>query len=560
MEALELAAEPATGSSLGGRTNYRLVTDSATTNAGTGHSTLAKKSQVVGIDLGMLTSCAAIYVPKTGPQVVSQGEGHPLYLRNMLWSAGKSVTIGADASAKRQIDPDKIFHSIQRWIGQKEIQRPFGEEIAPPEVLLAAVIRQVMNNASEASDNSSNAVITVPACYGQTHRRAIRNACQIAGIDLVQLLDKPLAAAITWIDLNGRLSENGPAKRAADDRLLVLQLTGAALDASVVHAHGRTVKQLGHCGHWKFGLQRWQHMLVQYLSEKLKDQTGKDIRTDVAAATRLQRTVEIAMNQLTSSSKVEVRFDWLGATIQQMVTQEGLARIAPDLTLSIQQCIATACAIGKTDLHEIDRVILSGSMMRMKSMQKIVTDVIPHDVEVTWMEKSDLARGAAIYARQLSSISVEEEMLPSAVACAGYDIALLAETPDSTQKRPKILIERGKPTPTSYSRTLRPKAIKGKNAALPSLQLIESSSIGEGNWLKLGRIDPSEAFPDLTPEDILQLRLEVDPSGILEASLAMPKSNQIATLPCSSDPGLTREVIARWRAWLEELLLTSGTH
>ncbi|MEM8734316.1 MAG: protein kinase, partial [Planctomycetota bacterium] len=347
IEELNLSAELATGSPLR-KGAFRLATDSPT-SAGQGMSTLAKKSQIICIDLGMLTSVAAYFDPTTGPQIIAQGDGNPQYLRNMLWSSGRSIKIGAEAASLRQVDPEKIFHSVQRFIGQNRIQRQFGGEVVPPEVIIAALIQRIVRNSSELTDGSHSVILTVPACYDQMHRRAIRNACRIAGVELVQLLDKPLAAALTWLDLHCRLADTSSTQKAADDRLLIVQLTGTGLDASVIHAHGTTAKQLGVCGHWKLGQQRWQHLLIQYFSETLKEKTGKDIRKDMAAATRLQRTVEIAMNQLTSSGKVEVRFDWQGAAIQQMVTQEGLIKIAPDLTLSIQQSIATSRAMANTD-------------------------------------------------------------------------------------------------------------------------------------------------------------------------------------------------------------------
>lgn len=552
LEELELTSEMASGASLR-KGAYRLAKDSPT-SAGHGMSTLAKKSQIVGIDLGMLTTTAAHYDPNTGPQIISQGEGNPLYLRNMVWSSGRSIRIGAEASALRQVDPEKIFHSVQRWIGQQEIQRPFGGKNVPPEVILAAMLRRVMDNSANVTDNSGSAIITVPACYDQMHRRAIRNACRIAGIELVQLLSKPAAAALTWLEVNCRLSDSRQVQRAADERLLVIQLSGTGLDASVLHAHGTTIKQLGTCGHWQLGQQRWQHLLVQYFAETLKEKTGKRIKKDVAAATRLQRTVEIAMNQLTTSSKVEVRFDWLGTSIQQMITQNGLTKIAPDLTLSLQQSIATACAIAKLDLAEIDRVLLAGSMMQMKVIQNIVTDVIPHDVEVTWMEKADLARGAAIQANSISSFERKHAILPQAVGGAAYDLALLAESPDSVKQRPKVLIEKGKPLPTSHARTIRPKVKDGQCSALPALQLIESSSLGTGNWLKLGRVDPASAFPQRKPDEALQLRLEVDESGILESSLVLANSNERIPLPATSDPEMTPGEIDGWREWLDAAL------
>ena len=187
---------------------YRLSTDSPT-RSGFSTSTLAKKSQIVAIELGLLSSGAAYCDPDTGPQLIAQDEGNPRYLRNMLWSQGKNIRIGAEAAELRQVDPGKIFHSVQRWIGQSSVQRPFGGELVPPEVIMGAILRQIMLNAAAATDATSSAIVTVPSCYGQLHRRAIRDACRIAGVELVQLLDKPLAAALSWLDLQYRLADPG---------------------------------------------------------------------------------------------------------------------------------------------------------------------------------------------------------------------------------------------------------------------------------------------------------------------------------------------------------------
>jgi serine/threonine protein kinase/actin-like ATPase involved in cell morphogenesis len=551
IEELSLSAELSSGSPLK-KGAFRLAKDTPT-SAAYGMSTLAKKSQIVCIDLGLLTSTAAYFDPETGPQVIAQGDGNPMYLRNMLWSNGRKVRIGAEASAQRQVDPDKIFHSVQRFIGQEKIQRKFGGELVPPEVILAALIRQVVNNSSEATEYSQSVIVTVPASYGQLHRRAVRTACQIAGVELIQLLDKPLAATLSWLDLHCRLADSDQTQIAADDRVLIVQLSGTGLDASIIHARGTTAKQIGVCGNWKLGQQRWQHLLVQYFSETLKQKTGKDIRKDVAAATRLQRTIEIAMNQLTSRGRVEVRFDWQGASIQQMVTEAGMSKIAPDLKVSIQKAIVGACSMANMDVAEIDRVLVLGSMMRMPSLQKIVRDTIPHDIEVTWLEKTDVARGAAIQANRLSSFSQRSRLSPKAVGCTSYDIAVITEV-NSAKLKPRVLIEKGKPTPTSHSRTIRPKVVDGVSSALPELQLIESSGLGSSSWLKLEHADPASLFPERADDEALQLKLDIDGNGILEGSLVRPSSGESVKLHDESGSTLGPEQIGHWHRWLAELM------
>ncbi len=185
-------------------TPLRVVSDSPT-SGGTSHSTVSKTMGTVAIDLGMLTSAVAYYDPKIGCSVV-QHPGSGRYVRNMLWSEGERVVIGAEAAELRQTQPDKVFHCLQRWIGLKQIERPFGGRMVPPEVLIAAMLRHLVNNSQASVPGASHVVLTVPAAYDQMHRQALANACQIAGLQLLQLVEKPLAATAAWIDTHLRLT------------------------------------------------------------------------------------------------------------------------------------------------------------------------------------------------------------------------------------------------------------------------------------------------------------------------------------------------------------------
>lgn len=530
------------------------------TSVALNRSTVAKRSQIVAIDLGMLASTAAYVDANLGPQIVPQGEGNAQHLRNMLWSSGKRIKIGAEALLKRQTHPEKVIHSLQRWIGTREVGWAFGGKKTPPEVLLAGILQQLMRNAASLTDKSDSAIITVPACYDQLHRRAIRNACRIAGIHLVQLLDKPLAGALSWLDVNSRLSPVKESQHAINAKLLFVHLGGTGLETSVIHARGLEVQQLGVGGSWKLGSLRWQNRLTDHLAARLKQATGCSIRDDVLAATRLQRTVELAMERLTRSAKVEIKFDWQGTSIQTAITQESFLQIAAELIPTIQEAIALACANAKTDIGEIDHILLAGSMLRMKPIQEIVKRTVPHNVQVTTLEKSDLARGAALQTQHYSSLIRSDLLKPRAIGCSVYDFGLLASSSSSGKTKPRILLEKSSTLPVSITRTLRPSSISGSHtAAFPMLQIIESSTVGSGNWLALGKVKPDELFPERVGSAPLQLRLEIDESGILETSLLWAEGNRQVRLPHTSDPTLSDHDIDVWREWLETTLLCADS-
>lgn len=521
-------------------------------------STLARKSQVVAIDLGMLVSTVAYFDPDLGPQVIPQGDGNTQHLRNMLWSSGKQIKIGTEAHALRQSHPDQVIHSLQRWIGAREVKWSLGGRHTPPEVLLAALLKQLMWNAAKATDGSDHAIVTVPSCYDQMHRRAIRNACRIAGINLVQLLDKPLAAALSWVDLNSRLSTFSGTQSAINAKLLFVHLGGTGLEASVLYASGLEVRQLGMCGSWKHGSLRWQNLLTEYFVTRLRDKTGKSIREDMAAATRLQRTVELAMDRLTRSSRVEVKFEWAGVAIEQTITQEGLVKIAPELRRAIEETVRTACVNAKTDIGEIDHILLAGSLMKMRPVQQIVKSCVPHRAAETEVERADFARGAAIQSGHFSSLTQSGTLHPRGIGCTAYDIALLAADPSTGKVVPRVLLERASSVPTSLNRTLRPNAVPLGSGFAP-LQIIESSSLGGANWLALGKVKPDELFPERQGSEPLQLRLEIDDSGILESSLAWNAGNRQVRLPHTSDPTLSDTEINHWQSWLDTALLCGGS-
>ncbi len=528
------------------------------TSAVVSQSTLAKKSQVVAIDLGMLVSTVAYFDANLGPQIVPQGEGNQQHMRNMLWSAGKQIKLGSEAVSLRQNHPDQVIHSIQRWIGSSQVEWSFAEKKTPPEVILAALLKTLICSAAAATEAGDSAIVTVPSCYDQMHRRAIRNACRIADINLVQLLDKPLAAGLAWLDVSSRLSFMPGTQTALNSKLLFVHLGGTGLEASILHAQGLEVRQLGCSGSWKLGSLRWQHRLTEYFVTRLQEETGRSIRDDKAAATRLQRTIELAMDRLTRSSRVELKFEWSGAAIQQTVTQEGLVKIAPELCAAIASTIREACANAKTDSGEIDHILLAGSLMQIQPIQQIVKRCIPHRASVTTLEKSDFARGAAIQSQHYNSLSQDGGRQPRAVGCAAYDIGLLAVNASSGRAAPRVLLEKSTTLPTTLNRTLRPSSLGGSNSpAFPSLQIIEGTNLGSANWLALGKAKPDELFADRSPTDPLHLRLDLDSSGILETSLAWVEGNRQIRLPHTSDPTLSDEDILRWQRWLETALLCS---
>ncbi|HBE72432.1 MAG TPA: hypothetical protein DDW52_30220, partial [Planctomycetaceae bacterium] len=518
----------------------RLTEGDNPTSVAMSRSTLAKKSRIVAIDLGMLVSTSAYYDANVGPQIITQGDGNAQHVRNMLFSKNDRLVIGSEAVRLRGEHPEAIFHSAQRWIGANKVSFDFAGKQPPPEVMLAAVLKQLMQNASGVTDGGNNAIITVPGCYDQLHRRAIRMACQIADIELVQLLDKPLAAGLCWLDLNAKLSPN-----STNSNVMVVHLGGSGLEASVIKMEGNIARQVSVHGNWKLGSLRLQHILTEFFAGELRSKAGGVIREDPAAAMRLQRTIEVALDRLTRTPKIELRFDWRGKRVEQVISQEGLAKIAPQIIDALKHSILRSAEIAGVAMSDIDQVLLCGSLLQTRAFQSVVQKTICKHVPVHSMEKADLARGAAIQANYLTQLSASGQALRG-IGCTAYDIAKLANRDGAA--KPELLIPAGTNLPAANSTTV---VTAGAAKARP-VQIIEGTSKGGNNWLRLGSAKPADLFPQRNADEEIALELNVDESGLLQSSLVWPAGNRRSHLPETSDAMMLASDLNSWRDWLTE--------
>lgn len=511
--------------------------------------TAETKTCALGIDLGLASSTVAWFHSERGPQLIEQSEGQGPQLRNMLWSINDHVKVGESALKVWQTHPTGIFHSLQRWIGLPVVKRPFGGKSVPPEVLIAALLHRLLTNARRKVARASQAVVTVPSCYDQAHRRAIQVASQIAGIEVLQLLDKPLAIVLAWLDT---LSKGQETHRVEKGKVLVVHLGGTGLEASVVEVHDRLVQLRGTNGDWKSGSQRWIRVLSDCFVDQLKRLTGADIRQEVAAATRLQRTIELVIERLTVKPSVEMRFEWRGSAIAERLTQERILELAPAMRSEVSDAIIGACAAARIQISEIEHIVLAGVMMRLKPLQRMVEACVPGAISLSLLEKNELARGAAIQARNLTMTTPRTKQSFQIIPCAVYDIAIPVLSASKAAFTPKLLIERGACLPTTISRSLR------FEENLPHLlQLIEGTRHGREAWQRLGSLDLQSVFPDRLEKQPLSLKLEMDLSGILKAELLCPDLGKRITFPNSSSH-LSATEVENWKAWLETLMLCSS--
>ncbi len=135
------------------------------------------------------------------------------------------------------------------------------------------------------------------------------------------------------------------------DHFLVLGLTGEACEASVVRVEGDVARMVATHGDWKRGKSRWQHRFTEHLAKKFLDTHGKDVRSDLVVASRLQRSVELALDRLTVANQVEVRFEAWQKEIQWVIHRDDLSHICPDLIQDLTEFLGQRSQIPESILR-----------------------------------------------------------------------------------------------------------------------------------------------------------------------------------------------------------------
>jgi len=521
------------------------------TSIGQGTSTSRKSFGPFGIDLGLIHSRSS-YVNNEFKIEQVPLDGDLQELRNIVFSDQGMVRIGSAAAEQRVAHPEQIFYGIQRWYGLPLLEKPFGGRRVPPEVLMASVLRQMVMQTRRKYPSASHAVVTVPGCYDQMHRHSTKVACSIAGLEVLQLLDKPLAAALAHCEIEARLAQaRGDTEYQKD--ILVVMLSGSACEASVVRSTTTRVETLGSVGDWRRGTVRWHDVATKRLAGIIEKKHGISARENLGLASQLQRTMERAFERLRHANTVPFIIELQKGRYEGSIQREHVAEWVDDLVLDCELFAKEAIQRSGVDARQIQTLILIGDIRWLPILQNRITSLVHPQAKIISMGSTDLARGAAVQARHL--MPPLDAKNPLAYGASSYDFGLIIQEPGGNVHPPKILVAKDTPLGHQVSRTLR---FTREGKTQPTLQFIEGTRFGNLNWNRLASVDLQTCFEGRQTADPLQLSLETDTNGMLNSTITWLAGNKQLVVPPLGVPTMDTISMRHWRDWLESLMLCSN--
>jgi molecular chaperone DnaK len=348
-------------------------------------------SRIIGIDLGTTNSCVAV-VEGLEPLVIPNAEGSRTTPSVVAFTGEGEPLVGQIAKRQAVTNAENTVSAVKRLMGRKfadpEVERHARNstyEIAAsdngdawvriqdqgyaPAQISAYVLDRMKRTAEEyLGETVTDAVVTVPAYFGDSQRQATKDAGRIAGLNVRRIINEPTAAALAY----GRLSV------AAEAKIAVYDLGGGTFDVSLLHLHEGVYQVKATSGDGFLGGEDIDARIIGYLADAFRSQHGVDLRTDRMALQRLREAAERAKHELSTSLETEINLPFIAATadgpkhLMTSLTRGKLETLSEDIigrTLPLCEKVLKDAGWTKNDINE---VILVGGQTRMPRIQDLV--------------------------------------------------------------------------------------------------------------------------------------------------------------------------------------------
>merc|ERR1712003_117439 len=375
-----------------------------------------KISKVVGIDLGTTNSVVAA-IEGGQPAVIINAEGVRTTPSIVAYTKKQELLVGQIAKRQAVINPENTFFSIKRFIGSKESEIPselkelpfeidsdsngsikikcssFNKEFSPEEIS-AQVLRKLIFDASKyLGQDVKQAVITVPAYFNDSQRQATLDAGQIAGIDVLRIINEPTAASLAY----------GLDKKQ-NQTILVFDLGGGTFDVSILEVGDGIFEVLATAGDTNLGGDNFDKILVNWLIDDFNKNEKIDLSKDVQALQRLTEATEKAKIELSTIKKTQINLPFITADqtgpkhIDKELTRDLFEKLCNDLINYCKTPVEKALNDADITQSDIDEVVLVGGSTRIPAIQELVKTMTNKKVNQNVNPDEVVAIGAAIQA------------------------------------------------------------------------------------------------------------------------------------------------------------------
>jgi molecular chaperone DnaK len=509
-----------------------------------------KDGQTVGIDLGTTFSSIARVNDDGAPVTIPNDEGKDETPSLILLAEGGRVIVGPNRMRAAMEDPDHVVERIKRHMGERHYKRTVEGKAITPEFLSALILKKLRQDAERRIGKIGNAVITVPYYFNDSRRKATQDAGRIAGLNVIDIINEPTAATLTYAWQRHELGAVG-LDQEKPRMALVFDLGGGTFDVTVVQYTPTHFRVLATDGDVRLGGVDWDDRLVDYVAGEFKARHGIDFRDSPATLQVVRNDCDVAKLELSENTQTSITCRHKGKALTVSVTRDQFEALTADLLQRTADTTSLVLEQAGLSPGQLDAVVMVGGATLMPQVPRMLEALLKQRPFRDISPYTAVAQGAAIHAAileakhrgQQSELADRVRKMLAAIKqenVNSHGLGVLANNPQTGKDVNHLMIPRNTPLPVQIKQTF---VTTRDNQQRVSIQVIEGDAPDPRACSLLGKCRITNLPPHLAKGSPVEVTYAFDASGRITVEARDQTAGRQATIKIERHSGLAESQI-----------------